>query len=306
MHVSMWISFSRPYEEALDLARFAEANGFYAFWNADHYMPNTGDLSYAPPGGDLDGYECWTILGAVGAVVPNIRLVSMVSPLTVHHPALIARRVMTIDHITDGRTVLGIGAGWQINEHHAYGWDLPEPKERVDRFEEGIEIVNRLFREDRVTFAGQHFQINDAPFDPKPVQSPLPILVGTGSPRMMRITAKWAQQWNTWGDPTLIAQRRQEFAKACDAVGRDMSTVHTSAQAMVFLIDDDARKAKMKERMTDQRSLIGNANELADLIGQYRDLGVDELALPDFTLGATAEARKEGYQRLVDEVLSQL
>ena len=300
MQLSMWISFDRAWEEALDRARWAEAHGLYGFWVADHYMPNTGDLSIV----DGPGFECWTTLGAVGVAVPRIRLVSMVSPLTVHHPALIARRLMTVDHITGGRAVLGIGAGWQINEHHAYGWELPEPKERVDRFEEGIEIINRLFREDRVDFAGEYFTITDAPFQPKPAQSPLPLLVGTGSPRMMRITAKWADQWNTWGDPGLIAERREQFGRACDAVGRDMSTVHTSAQANVFLVDDD-RAAKLRERITDRRALIGGPNQLVDLIGQYAALGVDELAIPDFTLGATPEARAESWERLHDEVLHQ-
>ena len=297
----MWISFDRSWDEALDLAQWAEAHGFFGFWDADHYMPNTGDLAFV----DGPGFECWTMLGSIGAVVPRLRLVSMVSPLTVHHPALLARRVMTVDHITGGRAVLGIGAGWQINEHNAYGFDLPAPKERVDRFAEGIEIINRLFREDRVSFDGSHFTMRDAPFQPKPVQSPLPILVGTGSPRMMRLTAKWADQWNTWGDPGLVAEQRAKFATACDAVGRDMGTVHTSAQAMVFLTDDDARAAKLRERMTDRRSLVGGPSELADLINEYAELGVDELAIPDFSLGATPEARKASWERLHDEVLHQ-
>ncbi|MFT3855363.1 MAG: LLM class flavin-dependent oxidoreductase [Ilumatobacteraceae bacterium] len=301
MQISMWLSFDRAWDEALDRARWAETRGLYGFWIADHYMPNTGDLSIV----DGPGFECWTMLGAVGVAVPRLRLVSMVSPLTVHHPALLARRVMTVDHVTGGRAVLGIGAGWQINEHHAYGWELPEPKERVDRFEEGIEIISRLFSDDRVSFDGTYFTIRDAPFDPKPVQSPLPLLVGTGSPRMMRITARWAQQWNAWGDPGLIAEQRQRFARACDAVGRDMSTVHTSCQANVFLVDDE-RAAKLRERVTDRRALIGGPNEIVDLIGRYAALGVDELAIPDFTFGATPEARAESWQRLADDVLSQL
>jgi len=301
MHLSMWTSFDRAWDEVVDRARWAEAHGFYAFWDADHYMPNTGDLTVA----DGPGFECWTMLTSVGVAVPNIRLVSMVSPLTVHHPALLARRLMTADHITGGRVVLGIGAGWQINEHHAYGWELPEPKERVDRFEEGIEIISRLFTEDRVSFEGTNFTIRDAPFQPKPVQSPLPLLVGTGSPRMMRITAKWAQQCNTWGDPGLVAEQRERFARACDAVGRDMSTVHTSSQAMVFLVDDD-RAAKLRERLTDRRALIGGPNEIVELIGRYAEMGVDELAIPDFTLGNDAAQRAEGWDRFADQVMSQL
>jgi alkanesulfonate monooxygenase SsuD/methylene tetrahydromethanopterin reductase-like flavin-dependent oxidoreductase (luciferase family) len=104
----------------------------------------------------------------------------------VNHPALIANRAATIDRISNGRFVLGMGAGWQVNEHAAFGIDLLANGPRVDRFEEAIEIVSRMLSEDRVTFSGKHFTITNAPCEPKPVQSQLPILVGTGGPRMLR------------------------------------------------------------------------------------------------------------------------
>ena len=151
------------------------------------------------------------MLSAVAAVTERVRIGSLVAPTSVHHPAVLANRAATIDHISDGRLVLGIGAGWQINEHHAYGIELEPPATRVDRFEEAIQIVRSLFTNERTTFDGAHYTIPDAPMDPKPVQSPLPILVGTASPRMLRITATHADEWNTWGAPELAGAGSPSF-----------------------------------------------------------------------------------------------
>ncbi len=149
-------------------------------------MPNTGDESLAP--GDV--HECWSILPAVAAVTSRLRLGPLVAPTSIHHPALLANRAATLDRLSKGRLILGVGAGWQINEHAAYGIPLKTPGMRVSRFEESIQIVRSLLDSDRTTFHGDFYDITDAPSDPKPVQETLPILVGTGSPRMLRITAQ--------------------------------------------------------------------------------------------------------------------
>ena len=175
MRFSVWPSFARPWPELVAFARRVEEQGWYGIWYADHYMPDT------PDGVASDGMalECWSMLAALAGAVPRLRLGSLVSPSTVHHPALLAKQAATIDHVSDGRLVLGIGAGWQVNEHKAYGWDLRSPKDRVDRFEEFIQIVRSLLSENRTNFDGKHFTITDAPCDPKPVQSPMPIMVGS-------------------------------------------------------------------------------------------------------------------------------
>jgi alkanesulfonate monooxygenase SsuD/methylene tetrahydromethanopterin reductase-like flavin-dependent oxidoreductase (luciferase family) len=287
MDLSVWSSYERSWDEVLALAQWAEHTGWSGVWFADHLMPQTDDDS---PGQGL-ALECWTVLAALGATVPRLRLTSMVSPVTIHHPVVLAKRVATVDHITGGgRVVLGIGAGWQVNEHTTYGFDLPEPGERVTRFERAIEQIHGLLHDDSI------------PFDPRPAS--LPVLVGTGSPRMMRITARWGDVWNTWGDPAQLAERTETFRRACDTVGRDPGSVRRSAQAMVFLTDDDGTRDRLRARAPEGRSLVGGAAELTELIGSYVDAGVDELAIPDFTLGKTPASRLETYQRLRDEVLA--
>ena len=131
---------------------------------------------------------------------------------------LLAKRAATVSQFAAGRTVLGLGAGWQVNEHRAYGFDLPEAGPRVDRFAEALELVHTLVRSDRTTYRGHYYQLDDAPFAPKPVGE-MPLLVGTASPRMQRLTARWADEWNTWGDPTEVRRRTDLFLAACDAVG---------------------------------------------------------------------------------------
>ncbi|MCU1503980.1 MAG: class flavin-dependent oxidoreductase [Ilumatobacteraceae bacterium] len=294
----MWVSTERQWGELVERATWGEASGWHGLWVADHYMSQTPDD--APGDGRI--LECWTVLGALGALVPRIRLTSMVSPVTIHHPVVLAKRLATVDEITGGRAVLGLGAGWQVNEHRAYGFELPPPGPRVDRFEEAIQVIHHLFHDDRANFAGTYYTLTDAPFAPRPKS--VPLLVGTSSPRMLRLTATWADEWNTWGDPAQIATVTAKFNEACEKVGRDPSTIRRSAQAMVFLADDPDRLAKLRERAPAGRSLVGGVGELVDLYGQYAELGVDEVAIPDFTLGATPDARAEAYARLRDDVLS--
>ena len=249
---------------------------------------------------DGDALECWTVLSAIGAQVSRVRLVSMVSPVTIHHPVLLAKKAVTADHVSGGRAVLGMGAGWQVNEHTAYHFDLPAPGERVSRFEEAIRLVRSLLSQQRTTFDGSHFRTDDAPFAPKPV-GPLPILVGTGSPRMLRITARHADEWNTWGDPTEVRRRTDLFLAACDAVGRDPGTVRRSAQALVFLTDGESQPDPTLTMPG--RSLVGSAERLVELLDEYRTMGVDEFAVPDFTLGATESERADTLAALHEGVL---
>ncbi|MFT4618531.1 MAG: alkanesulfonate monooxygenase SsuD [Minisyncoccia bacterium] len=296
MKFSVWPSPARPVQEVLDLARMGDTDGWHCFWYADHYMENTGDESFKP--GPV--HECWTILPAIAAVTERIRLGPLVSPTSVHHPALLANRAATLDQLSNGRFVLGLGAGWQINEHQAYGIELEAPGKRVSRFEESIQIIESLLANDRTDFHGDFYDFTDAPCDPKPVQSPLPITVGTGSPRMLKITARHATDWNTWGAPTLAADRHAAFVAACDSVDVNVDSKHTSVQAMFFL-DGDVDKIAASP-MAD-RSIVGSNEQIIDALGQYAATGFDEVIVPDFTLGATAEARMDAYARFRDDII---
>jgi alkanesulfonate monooxygenase SsuD/methylene tetrahydromethanopterin reductase-like flavin-dependent oxidoreductase (luciferase family) len=293
---SLWPDNRRVPAELLEQARVAEETGWHGVWLADHYMPNTGDTT--PARGDA--YECWGLLPALAAVTERVRIGTLVSPTSVHHPALLAKRACTIDRLSGGRMVLGLGAGWQINEHHAYGIELEPPGKRVSRFEEAIQIVRSMLsvESESTTFHGAYYDITDAPCDPKPVQSPLPLLVGTRSPRMLRITARNADEWNTWGAPEAAAGYRAALIQTCHEVGRDPATMRTSVNA---LVDLDANASP-----PGRAALFGSAQYLVDQFGRYAELGFDEFILPDWNLGADRSERADKLARIKTEVIDQV
>ena len=299
MKFSVWPNLMNSPDDVLETARWADDGGWFGVWSADHYMPNTGTTEVA----DGPMHECWAMLAAIAAVTTRVRIGSLVSPTSVHHPAVLANRAATIDHLSHGRLVLGLGAGWQINEHAAYGIELEQPGPRVRRFDEAIQIVRSLFEQPRTTFAGSVYTVTDAPSEPKPIQARLPILVGTASPRMLRITARHADEWNTWGDVELAASRRSAFIAGCESVGRDPATMHTSVQALVALTDSDAERDEMLSGPFATRVIAGSAAELTDTLGRYGELGFDEFIVPDFNLGASAAERRQRLERLAGEVL---
>jgi alkanesulfonate monooxygenase SsuD/methylene tetrahydromethanopterin reductase-like flavin-dependent oxidoreductase (luciferase family) len=302
MQFSVWPNSAHPPSETLDIARWAEANGWCGIWYADHYMPNTGTEAVAS--GPV--HECWAVLPAIAAVTQRIRLGPLVSPTSVHHPAVLANRAITIDHLSAGRFVLGLGAGWQINEHRAFGIELEPPGRRVHRFDEAIQIIRSLLVEERTTFDGGCYTITDAPSEPKPVQSPLPLLVGTGSPRMLRITARHADEWNTWGTPEMAAARRREFLAACAAVDRDPGSMRTSVQALLAITASDADADRARSGPMGERTIAGTAQQLVDHIGEYRAMGFDEFIVPNFNLGATPTQRQEALERIGAEVVAHI
>jgi alkanesulfonate monooxygenase SsuD/methylene tetrahydromethanopterin reductase-like flavin-dependent oxidoreductase (luciferase family) len=291
---SLWPSSSRVPAELLDQVRVAEATGWYGVWLADHYMPNTGDGS--PAHGDT--YECWALLPALAAVTERIRIGTLVSPTSVHHPALLANRAATIDRLSGGRMVLGLGAGWQVNEHYAYGIELEPAGKRVSRFEESIQIVRSMLSADSTTFHGACYVVTDAPCDPKPVQSPLPLLVGTRGRRMLRITASHADEWNAWGTPEQAAVHRAALIETCHEVGRDPATMRTSANALVDLEGSAPPPGRAV--------LSGSIQQLIDQFGQYAELGFDEFVLPDWNLGTDGSERADKLARIKADLFDQV
>jgi probable F420-dependent oxidoreductase len=294
MKFSLWPHNSRAPADVLDAARTADDAGWYGLWLADHYMPNSGDIT--PARGDI--YECWALLPAVAAVTERIRMGTLVSPTSVHHPALLAKRASTIDRLSGGRMVLGLGAGWQVNEHHAYGIELEPPGKRVNRFEEAIQIVRSMLSQESTTFHGACYDITDAPCDPKPVQSPLPLLVGTRSPRMLGITARHADAWNTWGTPEQAAASRASLIRTCYAAGREPATMWTSINALVDLGGSAPPPGRA--------AIFGSAQHLVDQLGNYAELGFDEFIVPDWNLGSDRSERADRLARIKTEVLDQL
>ncbi len=293
---------SRPTDETLNLGRLADELGYFGFWFADHYMANTNSEEIIP--GDI--HEVWSVLPAVAAVTETVRVGPLVSPTSVHHPAVLANRAATLDHVAHGRFVLGLGAGWQINEHKAYGIELEEPKQRVDRFEEAIQVIRSLLDEDRTTFNGQYYTITDAPSEPAPIQSPLPIVVGTGRPRMCRITARYAQEWNSWGTPETVKPKLDTFLAACDKVDVDQASKHKSVQALLVVTDDQTKIDSALAGPMGDNTIAGSQQVLVDTLGRYAEMGFDEVIIPDATLGDMPEARADAYRWFMEDIAPQL
>ncbi len=302
MKFSLWASNSRAWSELVDLATYVDSAGWHGFWLPDHFMSQTADDS----SGLEPALDCWTVLAAVAVAVPNLHLTSMVSPVTIHHPVVLAKRVVTVDQISSGRATLGLGAGWQVNEHRGYGFELRQPAERVTHFIEAIRVIRELLDNERANFAGHWYTLNDATFEPKPVQSPLPILVGTAGSRMLRTVARYADAWNTWGNPSTVAGVTERFTAACETEGRDPASIRRSAQALVFITDSDAQREALLPKIRADRAIVGSSAEIVDVMGQYADAGLDEFALPDFNLGASPTQRSETIERFHEEVVSQL
>lgn len=298
MYFSAWANSAHSWAEVSSFVQSVEKMGWDGFWYADHYMPNTPDGE--PIGGNF--HECFSVLSALAATTSSLRLGSLVTPTTMNHPALIANRAATIDQISNGRFVLGMGAGWQVNEHNAFGIELFDAKARVDRFAEAIEIVVSMLSQERTTFDGSHFTITNAPCEPKPVQKPLPILVGTGGPRMLRLTARFAQEWNTWGTPEVAGSVLANLRTACEKELRDFSTVRKSVQPLFFIVNDDATAEKLRGVVPADRSVVGTSSQLVDAVGQYKELGFDEICVPDFTMGQSASERSDNYEKFWTEV----
>ncbi|HEU5150036.1 MAG TPA: LLM class flavin-dependent oxidoreductase [Iamia sp.] len=293
MRFSHWISTGHSWAETLDRARHAEATGWDGLWIADHFMTNTEGPN------DVPVHECFSVLAGLAAAVPRVRLGSLVAGNTYRHPAVLAKQAATIDHISDGRMVLGLGAGWQVNEHEAYGLPLGTTKERLAWFEEACQVVTGLRDQARTTVAGERYQLTDAPLEPKPV-GPLPLLIGSsGQTVMARIVATYAQEWNTWSTPALWLEKREGYLRALDEAGRDPATLHTSTQALVLPGPDGAARA---EELNKVRPAIGGTPEqLADTIGRWAEAGLDELIVPDFTLGDRQQAM-DAIDQIIEEV----
>jgi len=222
MDVSVIIDNGRPWAEIRELALAAEDLGVHAVYVCDHFMEHRDDDRTD----DSPFLECGTLLAGLAEATSRARLGALVMGSTYRHPAVVANMVATIDHISGGRAIAGLGAGWQVNEHLAYGIDLLPPADLSDRFEETVAIVSSLLREDRTTYDGKHFHLIDAPNKPAPVQERLPILVaGGGEKRTLPTAARYADVWHVWGRPEGFAAKSARLDAACEAVGRDPALI---------------------------------------------------------------------------------
>ncbi len=215
----------------LDRFQMAEELGYDHAWLVDHFVDTDGDLS-------KPCMEAWTLLAGIAARTSRIRLGVLVSSNTYRHPALLLKEAVTMDHISGGRLILGIGSGWHEPEHRMYGFPFPPAAERVGRLEEAVQVLDALQRQERTTFHGRYYELEDAPFEPKPLQLPrIPLLIAAHRPRMLRLAARYADMWDTFppiagaateGTEDTLEARIQALEGYCREVGRNPGELRRS------------------------------------------------------------------------------
>jgi len=296
MRFGFWVGNGLEWSEILRRAQHAEATGWDGVWFADHFMPFQGDVS-----GPV--HEAWSVLAALGAATERVRLGPLVCGNTYRHPAILAKQAVTADHISNGRIVLGIGSGWQENEHEAYGLEYGTFSDRFERLEEALTMIRGLRDNAQMTFAGERYQLADAPLEPKPVGS-LPIMIGGGGEKKtLAMVAKYAEEWNVWATPEIMAHKSRVLDEHCEREGRDPASIQRSIAALLFLTDDEAEADKLRNKGIPRPSIIGTPAQVIEQIEEFASLGVNEVIIPDFNLGDNAT---EIADRFMNEVVAQV
>lgn len=268
------------YGDQLAFAQTAERLGFDGFFRSDHYLSGMGDGLPGPT-------DAWTTLAGLARETSRIRLGTLVTPVTFRHPGVLAIQVAQVDEMSGGRVELGLGAGWFEREHRAYG--IPFPGKRFDLVEEQLEVVTGLWSTpvgDTYSFSGAHYELVDAPALPKPVQQPLPIIIGGGGRRRTpELVARFGREYNVgFPEDHEIAERIRNLRAACERVGRDPGTVRLSIAMSAFAGADDAEVArraaaigKTLDDVRDGTNIVGGPDEIAERIEVYRSHGIERV-----------------------------
>src|SRR5499427_7292157 len=222
----------RTWAEAREAAIAFDRLGFHSVWVCDHL--------YGVPMPSLPILEGWSELAAVAAITERVELGTLVTPPFFRNPAVLAKQVATIDQISNGRTIVGLGSGWFASEYEAYGAPFPPVGERLEALEETCELMKRLFTEEQATFAGKHARVDQAYCEPKPIRRP-PILIGGGGEQvLMRMVAKHADIWNNGAvSQHELGRKASVLRQRCEEVGRDPAQVEISQQCVVVIAPDD-------------------------------------------------------------------
>jgi alkanesulfonate monooxygenase SsuD/methylene tetrahydromethanopterin reductase-like flavin-dependent oxidoreductase (luciferase family) len=278
--------------------------GGSGIWVPDHFMPPAsgygGPATTDPEMSPV--HEGWTTVAALAAVIPAVRLGVLVSGNTYRHPALVAKMAVTVDHISGGRAVLGLGAAWQENEHRRYGIDYGTVTERADRLDEAAAVIKALLRQERSDFGGRHYRLEGAPLEPKPLGPLPPLIGGAGQRRTLRTAAAHADEWNAWGLPEVMAHKSALLDDHCRRAGRDPGEIRRSAAVFLRIEPDESSAAAEAAAYGNRGGLVGTVDQLRERIQQYRAAGVDELVIAGFN--RSPQQHGEDLHRLRDQVIA--
>jgi probable F420-dependent oxidoreductase len=254
------------FPELRAVAEAAEAGGLDSVWVFDHLLFRFGE---DPTSGI---HECWTILAAMAPLTRRVELGTLVLCAPFRNPALTAKMAVTLDHVSDGRLILGIGAGWHQPEFDAFGYPFDH---RVSRFEDSVRIIHPLLRTGEADHRGSWYQADRAELLPRPFRPDMPLLIASKGPRMMELTARYADSWNScwYGRPTpRWSEQRNALVEACRAAGRDPATLEQTAGLIAHF--PDLEEPAVREEVDRERALSGTADEVAEGLRQWRDEGI--------------------------------
>lgn len=268
-----------PWQKTVERWRLFEELGFDSAWDCDHLVqPSHPENPY---------FEGWTLLAGLAAMTTRIRIGVLVSSNTFRHPAILAKEAITLDHISDGRLEVGMGAGWYESEHRMFGLDFPKTKELVSRFKEAVEVVDELLRNETSSYAGHYYQLDKATSLPRPVQKPRPPLtLAAFGPRMLKIAAARADTWNAFGGVDEIRERNELLDQLCTEIGRDPNTLRRSLYVWAQTAETDPWQS---------------LDAFEDVIGSYMDAGMNEFIADqprDDQMGVLERVASEAIPRL--------
>ena len=274
--------FGATWNQVREVAQAAEEANFDSVWCVDHFVgiPAEGE-------GPLEG---WTEIAAVASITRRVKIGHQVLCVSFRPPPLLAKMAASLDVVSEGRLIVGLGAGWHAGEYEMYGYEFPPIATRLAQLGETLEILRRMWTEERTTFAGRHFTVRDALCEPKPAQARLPIMVGGGGERvLLRHVARHADLWNNLGVYHAdVARKRDVLAAHCRTIGRDPAEIGVMQQTLAAIATDRAAAARKAERLfaelgfldgSPELALTGTPDEIQARVERNRALGVTGLIM---------------------------
>ena len=278
-HFGICTDQNMSWEKTVQRWQLFEEMGIESAWLCDHL------IQPSRPGGPY--MEAWTLLAGLAARTEKIRIGVLVTSNTFRYPSVLAKEVVTVDHISNGRLEFGFGAGWHEPEHRMFGLPFPETKELVGRFREAVELIDTMLRNDTSSYEGKYYRIENLYNRPNAIQKPRPpFLLGAFGPRMLKIVAQYADTWNAFGTPDEMRERNQLLDEYCAELGRDPETLDRSLYYWVPKSDADPWVSEQA---------------FNDVIGPYVEAGVNQ-----FLFDQPSDAQFDLLGRIVSDVVPKL
>jgi F420-dependent oxidoreductase-like protein len=268
----------QPFAAIKERAQLADRLGYHSIWFVDHMW------SRGMP--DLDHLEAWTLMAATAALTERLRIGTLVLCNSYRNPALLAKMAASLDHVSNGRFFLGLGAGWMDEEYRAYGYPFPSARVRIEQLEEALAIIKRLFTGPRASFQGKYYAVEEAVNNPKPVQQPYPpiLIGGAGEKRLLRVVAEHANIWNCPNNAAPeLEHKLAVLHRHCEAIGRNPADIEVSEQCVVVLgrNEKDLRSKRQFAKRAlgavfdiDKTALCGTPDHLIEVIHARSRQGV--------------------------------